>query len=353
MIKKSTFGKMPDGQLVEQYSLQNEHGVKVELLNFGGIIRRWLLPTKEGKELDIVLGFDNLEAYLADDGYLGATVGRYANRIAKGRFVIAQNSYQVDINQNGNCLHGGHEGFNSRVWQADIIADGPDPSVQLSLVSPDGDQGFPGELKPSVIYTLSAQNMLRVEYFALSDQDTLYNPTQHSYFNLAGHSSGSVLEQKIQVLASHYTPTDEHAIPSGEIADVENTPFDLREPVPVKTALASSHPQIKIGSGLDHNWCLDAYHTHMKEPALAAVAIEPASGRSLKISTTMPGMQVYTGNFLSDNILGKNNTPYQAHQAVCFESQFYPDAPNKPHFPSPLLKAGEDFYSVTEFAVTF
>ena len=351
MIEKSSFGKMPDGQVVEQYSLQNEQGVKVELLSLGGIIRRWLLPTNDGKELDIVLGYDRLEDYLADDSYLGATVGRYANRIAKGRFTLGKQAYQVDINQGGNCLHGGSEGFNRRVWQGEIIADGPEPSVQLSLISPDGDQGFPGQLELKVRYTLSAQNVLRVEYFALSDQDTLYNPTQHSYFNLAGHSSGSVREQTIQVLASYYTPTDEHAIPIGEISKVDNTPFDLREPVPIKTALAASHPQIKIGNGLDHNWCLDGYVEHLTAPALAAVAIDPKSGRSLKVSTTMPGMQVYTGNFLSDNILGKNKTPYQANQAVCFESQFYPDAPNQLHFPSPVLKAGEEFYSVTEFAI--
>lgn len=162
-----------------------------------------------------------------------------------------------------------------------------------------------------------------------------------------------MIEQKIQVLASHFTPTDEHGIPTGEIAEVDNTPFDLRERVPVKTALASSHPQLKIGNGLDHNWCLDAYQAHMKKPALAAIAIDPASGRSLKVSTTMPGMQIYTGNYLCDNVLGKYKTAYQAQQAFCFESQFYPDAPNKPHFPSPILKAGEEFYSVTDFAIAF
>lgn len=353
MIEQNTFGTMPDGQIVEQYSLQNAHGVKVEILTLGGIIRRFLLPTPEGKELDIVLGFDSLEEYLADEHYLGATVGRYANRIAKGSFSLGETHHQVDVNQGGNCLHGGKEGFSHRVWQGEIIDSGSEPSLLLTLLSPDGDQGFPGELEVKVCYTLSAENVLRVEYFAQSNKDTVYNPTQHSYFNLAGHSSGNVHEQEIQVLASYYTPTNEHGIPNSGRTTVENSPFDLRTLTPIKIALASSHPQLKIGNGLDHNWCLDAYQDNMKTPALAAIAIDTASGRSLKVSTTMPGIQVYTSNYLPEDMLGKNNAGYQANQAFCFESQFYPDSPNQADFPSPTLKAGEKFYSVTEFALAF
>ncbi|MFT4937345.1 MAG: aldose 1-epimerase [Paraglaciecola sp.] len=353
MISRECFGVMPDGQQVEQFSLSNEQGVSVEILNLGGIIRRWLVPVSNQEPVDIVLGFDTLAEYLADDSYLGTVVGRYANRIAKGRFSINDRNYKVDVNQGGNCLHGGSEGFHHRVWHSEITSSGNEPALMLSLTSQDGDQGFPGQLDLKVCYTLSAQNTLRVEYFALSDKDTVFNPTQHSYFNLAGHDSGKVHDQQIQVFASHFTPTDSNAIPTGEIADVSNTPFDLRQLTRIAVPLSDPHEQIKIAQGLDHNWCLNAYQPGMRKAAVAAIALDPVSGRKLRVSTTMPGIQLYTGNFLDAEVTRKNAAVYPPNQAFCFETQFYPDAPNQASFPSPLLKAGEEFYSVTEFTIEF
>lgn len=354
MITSKVFGNLPDGQPVHQYSLTNAQGTRVDILTLGGIVRRWLVPddTAANKTTDIVLGFDSLEAYLEDEAYVGAVVGRYANRIAKGKFALQGTSYQVDINQGGNCLHGGQDAFNRRLWQATILAEGDEPQLALSLVSPDGEQGFPGELTAKVIYTLNAQKGLKIEYFAQSTAATLFNPTQHSYFNLGGHQSGSVTQHQVQIFASHFTPTDENAIPTGELASVTDTPFDLRELVTLATPLAATHPQLVIGNGFDHNWCLDAYQPAMAQPALVAKAVDPQSGRTLTVYSTMPGIQLYTANYLSAQPLGKEQTAYAANHALCLETQCYPDAPNQEHFPSAELPAGEAYFSVTEYRVT-
>ncbi|MFQ3236631.1 MAG: aldose 1-epimerase [Paraglaciecola sp.] len=356
MIISNIFGSLPDGQPVHQYSLTNGRGAQVDILTLGGIIRRWLVPgnttVATDNADDIVLGFDTVEAYLEDQAYVGAVVGRYANRIAKGKFTLQGTPYQVDINQGGNCLHGGQNGFNRRLWQATILAQGDEPQLALSLVSPDGDQGFPGELTVKVIYTLSAQNGLNIEYFAKSTKATLFNPTQHSYFNLAGHQSGPVTQHQVQIFASRFTPTDDNAIPTGELASVTNTPLDLRELVTLATPLAATHPQLTIGNGFDHNWCVDAYQPDMPQPALVAKVVEPQSGRTLSVYSTMAGIQLYIANYLSAQPLGKEQTAYGANHALCLETQCYPDAPNQGHFPSAELKAGEAYYSVTEYRVT-
>ncbi|WP_339721268.1 aldose epimerase family protein [uncultured Paraglaciecola sp.] len=352
MITQAIFGKMPDGTVVEQFCLSNLNGVSIEILTLGGIIRRWLVPNDQNAQTDIVLGYDTVEDYLADDSYLGALVGRYANRINQGKFSLADKNFQTDINQAGNCLHGGSQGFNSKVWQSTVLSNTDNPSIMLQLASPDGDQGFPGEIAVKVIYTLTEQNRLKIEYFATAEQTTLYNPTNHSYFNLSGHNSGSVETHQIQLQASHYTPTDDRAIPTGEIAAVENTPFDLRTLTPISESLASKHQQIAYGNGLDHNLCLDAYDPQAKLATFAAKAITTANDISLNVYTTMPGMQVFTANHFA-NKKGKEGALYHAHQGVCFESQFYPDTPNQAHFPSATLEAGTEFYSVTEYEVLF
>ncbi|WP_339900104.1 aldose epimerase family protein [Paraglaciecola polaris] len=354
MISQRLFGTLPDGQKVMEYSLQNAVGMQVDILDLGGIIRRWLVPALDENQpaVDIVLGFDTLDGYVADQAYLGAVVGRYANRIAKGQFALNGKDYQADVNQGGNCLHGGRDGFNSRIWQAQAIDNDNEATLILSLVSNEGDQGFPGTLKVNVTYTLSAEG-LKITYRGRSDQDTVFNPTQHSYFNLAGHDSGSVENHQVQILGSSYTPTDQHAIPTGELADVSGTPFDLRELTTLQEPLLSPHEQIKLGNGFDHNWCLDAYQPKMTQAALVAKAVEPASGRTLTVYTTMPGMQLYTANYIGPEPIGKNATEYQAKQAYCFETQYYPDTPNQPQFPSATLKANEDYYSVTEYKLSF
>tara|TARA_R110000744_G_scaffold128610_1_gene235798 strand:+ start:3392 stop:4474 length:1083 start_codon:yes stop_codon:yes gene_type:complete len=359
MIKHRLFGTLPDGQKVTEYSLCNNAGMQVDILDLGGIIRRWLVPAVDAPlagesqaPVDIVLGFDTLEDYIADQAYVGALVGRYANRIAKGHFSLNDVNYQLDVNQGGNSLHGGFDGFNRRVWQAQTLDNDAEASLILTLVSEDGDQGFPGRLEINVTYTLG-ETGLKITYRAKASQDTVFNPTQHSYFNLAGHNSGSIEDHQVQILASHYTPTDEHAIPTGELADVNNTPFDLREMTTLKSPLLSSHEQIKLGNGFDHNWCLDAYQAKMNAPELVAKAFEPKSGRTMSVLTTMPGMQLYTANYVGPEPIGKGATEYQGKQAYCFETQFYPDSPNQSHFPSATLKANEEHYSVTEYRLSF
>jgi aldose 1-epimerase len=352
MITQQTFGHMANGQEVIQFSLINAQGMTIDILSLGGIIRRWLVLDSSKTAVDIVLGFDTLADYLADQSYLGTVVGRYANRIKHGKFSLQDKHYQVDVNQGGNCLHGGADGFHHRVWAATILNEGDEPSLALELISEDGDQGFPGRLTAKVVYTLSADNTLKIEYFANSDLTTVYNPTQHSYFNLAGHQSGSIASHKVQILASHFTPTDANAIPSGELAQVADTPFDLRTLTPVTKSLAATdHQQIKFGNGYDHNWCLDGYKAKLQQPFFAAMAQETNSGRKLIVNTTMPGIQLYTANYLGADPIGKDGVAYQGNGALCFETQFYPDSPNQPHFPSATLEKDKQFYSVTEYQV--
>jgi aldose 1-epimerase len=352
MINQSIFGKMPDGTIVEQFCLTNQQGVSVEILSLGGIIRRWLVPNDKNNPTDIVLGYETVDDYLADDSFLGALIGRYANRINKGKFRLADKDYQTDINLGDNCLHGGSQGFNRKVWKTTVLSNADNPSIMLELTSPDGDQGFPSEIAVKVIYTLTEKNRLKIEYFADAEQTTLYNPTNHSYFNLSGHNSGSVELHQIQLLASHYTPTDERAIPTGEIAEVDHTPFDLRELTAISRPLASDHQQIAYGNGLDHNLCLDAYAPLTKVAFYAGKAISQNSDIVLKVYTNMPGIQIFTANHF-ENKKGKDSVLYQAHQGVCFETQFYPDSPNQPNFPSATLEANKEFYSVTEYEVFF
>jgi aldose 1-epimerase len=352
MIDQSLFGKMPDGTTVKQFCLTNKHNVSVEILNLGGIIRRWLIPNDKHTHTDIVLGFDTVADYLSDDSYLGALVGRYANRINKGKFSLAGIDYQTDINQGGNCLHGGSQGFNSKVWQSTVLSSGDSPSIMLELISPDGDQGFPSSISVKVVYTLTEHNHLKIEYFATSQKSTIYNPTNHSYFNLSGHNSGSVKSHQVQILASHYTPTDSQAIPTGEIDEVDNTPFDFRSLTTISQSLISDHQQIEYGNGLDHNLCLDLFTPMSKTATYAGKALVKGSGVELKVYTTMPGIQVFTANHFS-NKMGKEGACYQAHQGICFETQFYPDTPNQVHFPNVMLEAGTEFYSMTVYEVLF
>jgi aldose 1-epimerase len=354
MMDQTSFGKMPDGELVKQFCLTNSHNVSVEILNLGGIIRRWLIPKDKDKHnhTDIVLGFDTVDDYLSDDSYLGALIGRYSNRISKGKFNLKGIDYQTDINLGDNCLHGGNNGFNSKVWKSTVLSSGDNPSIMLQLSSPNDDQGFPGTLSVKVIYTLTEQNSLKIEYFATTDQITLYNPTNHSYFNLSGHNSGSVKAHEVQILASYYTPTDKNAIPTGEIAKVDDTPFDLRSMTAISQPLSSDHQQIEYGNGLDHNLCLDSYIPHSKVATYVGKAVAIDTAINLKIYTSMPGMQVFTANHFV-NKKGKNNTDYQAQQGVCFETQFYPDTPNQPYFPSATLEKNENFYAITVYEVLF
>ena len=349
MITQDTFGTLPDGQEVYRYNLTNKAGVSVSVLNLGAIIQRWLLADEQ--KSDVVLGFDDLQGYLNDECYIGATIGRYANRIAKGQFTLKGETYQLPANLAGNTLHGGTEGFDKRIWDVQVLSEQQDPSIELSLTSPDGDQGFPGTLNTKVCFTLTEDNCLRIEYQGESDADTVFNPTQHSYFNLGGQDSGPVTSHQLQVMADHFTPADETGIPTGEVEAVTGSAFDLREMREIQTLLAQDDPRLKMTNGLDHNWCLNL-DTRDGKPTSVAKVVHP-SGKSMEVKTTMPGMQVYTANFLGEGMKGKAGASYGPYHAFCLETQFYPDAPNKPGFPSATLEAGKAFKSVTEYWVSF
>lgn len=334
---------MPDGESVETYLLTNANGCEIEILSLGGIIRRWIAPTSEGQ--DIVLGLDTVEAYLNDPCYFGAVIGRYANRIGQGQFSICDKTYSVDVNQAGHCLHGGSQGFNKRNWIVESVTAN---SLILSLKSADGDQGFPGNLLVKTHYSLDERNCLRIEYSATCDEDTVYNPTQHSYFNLNGHDSGSATAHFIQVYAEHFTPGDATALPTGEIRPVAQTPLDLNQLCKISDVLSSDYEQIQLANGIDHNFCVNGYSPDTTDVRDVGRILSEEACLELSVRSSMPGAQVYTGNFIG-NDLGKDNCRYGPNHGLCIETQHYPDAPNKKHFPSPLLKAGEVFSSVTEY----
>ncbi|MFT2090148.1 aldose epimerase family protein [Paraglaciecola sp. 2405UD69-4] len=352
MITQTPFGTMPNGHKITQFTLTNAQGVSIEILTLGGVIRRWLIPTTEDTATDIVLGYDTLEEYIHDDSSLGALIGRYANRIAKGQFTLDGTDYQTDINLGEHCLHGGSQGFSKQIWDSSILSDSENPSILLELQSRDGDQGFPGDIHVKVIYTLTEHNKLKIEYFANASKSTVFNPTNHSYFNLEGHKHGSVEDHQIQVLASQYTPIDNQGVPTGEIVTVDETPFDFRPLTSIHQPLSAPNEQIQFGNGLDHNLCLDYYSNKARVATYAAQAQTQDGKVTLKVYTNMPGIQIFTANHLRDK-KGKDNALYQARHGVCFETQFYADSPNKPHFPSTKLEADEEFYSITEYEVLF
>lgn len=350
MIERTQFGKMPDGQAVESYIMTNKNGISVEILTLGAIIRSWTL--NDEAQTDIVLGFDTVNDYLDDQGYIGRTVGRYANRIANGHFNIDDKSFQTSRNLNGHCLHGGADGFHNRLWRVTQLDEGDhQQSITLRIISPDGDQGFPGTLRVDITFTLDQDNGLNITYQAESDADTMFNPTQHSYFNLAGHNSGVVFEQHLKVSSSHYTPADPQGIPSGEIKAVKDTAFDLNLERKLGELIHLDEPQIRVASGLDHNWCVENFDAKQNTLLPVAIASAPGINRKLIVHTTMPGIQVYTGNFVGNEPVGKNGVTYGPYHAFCIESQFYPNSPNEPGFPSPLLKAGEQFTSKTRYQI--
>lgn len=338
------FGKTHAGEPVEQITLSNKHGTSVDILTFGAIIRRFRVSMSNDEQRDIVLGFDNLDHYLEDEHYLGCVVGRYANRIDKGQFPLDGETFQVDINQAGNCLHGGTSGFNRRVW---TIVSRSDTELTLSLISPNGDQGFPGNLTLNLTYTLSDDNTLAIRYEATSDKTTLFNPTQHSYFNLDGHKAQNIAEHQLNIIADHILEIDENGIPSGQLLPVANSIFDFNQPKAIGDALDTDNPLINQAQGLDHNWCLSQKPTQQ----INAKLINARHDLELQVSTTMPGLQIYTGNFLPIHNHGKDGATCGRHKAVCLETQFYPDSPNHDAFPSSTLRQGETFTSETRYKV--
>ena len=339
-VARQAFGHTSEGTSVDLYSLADGK-VEVRILTYGGIILSLRAPDRQGKLDDVVLGCDSVEKYEAQTAHFGGIVGRYANRIAHGSFQLDGHTYSIPKNDGDNALHGGTRGFDKVVWGARQIPDG----VELSYASKDGDQGFPGTLNMTVRYTLSG-GALRIEYSATTDKDTVLNLTNHSYFNLAGQGKGDVLEQVLKIDASRMTPVNATLIPTGELKSVQGTPFDFRAPHAIGERINADDIQMHLGHGYDHNFVLDHPEGELAE---AAEVYEPASGRILKVLTTEPGVQLYTGNFLDGSITGKEGRVYNRRFAFCLETQHFPDSPNHPGFPTTELKPGQKFHSVTVF----
>jgi aldose 1-epimerase len=340
-VTKSVFGSMPDGTKVEIYTLE-EGSLKARVMTYGARLVSLEVPDRSGKIADIVLGYESLDGYTADPkSYFGSIVGRYGNRIAHATFTLDGKRYDLPANDGVNTLHGGIKGFDKLVWQGQEIPHG----VELTLVSKDGDQGFPGTLTARVRYTLEA-HALKIEYFATTDKDTVLNLTNHSYFNLAGEGQGDILNHLVMIPADRFTPVDSGLIPTGELAPVAGTPLDFHKATAIGARIDDPNEQMKLGGGYDHNFVLNGKMGVLQE---AARVVEPTSGRVLTVETTQPGVQFYSGNFLDGTLHGKHGHVYAKHTGFCLETQHFPDSPNQPAFPSTELKPGQTFHSVTEY----
>jgi aldose 1-epimerase len=344
-IARAGFGSTRDGRAVEIYTLTNAHGVEMRVITYGGIITSLKVPDRAGHLGDIVLGFDTIDEYLKDPPYFGALIGRYGNRIAKGQFTLDGKTFKLATNNGPNHLHGGVKGFDKVVWSA---VPGEDPngvSVTLSRTSPDGEEGYPGNLHATVRYTLTDKNELAIDYRATTDKATPVNLTQHSYFNLTDESN-DILGHELTIHASRYTPVDDTLIPTGELAGVQGTPFDFLKATAIGARIATDNAQLKNGRGYDHNWVLDRTGSGLQP---AARLVDPKSGRTLEVATTEPGLQFYSGNFLDGTITGKGGRMYKNRTGLCLETQHYPDSPNHPSFPSTILQPGQTYSSRTVF----
>ncbi len=343
-MRKQAFGKMADGRQADLYVLTNKNGMEVAITNFGGAVVSLKVPNRNGKLGDVVLGYDNLDGYLNDKAYFGGIIGRYANRIAHGQFKLDGKTYNVPKNDGENSLHGGIKGFNKRLWEAKEVPAKTAQVLQLNYLSKDGEEGYPGNLSVTVTYTLTDDNELKIDYAATTDKDTVVNLTNHSYFNLAGE--GNILEHQLLLHAAKFTPVDATLIPTGEIRPVKSTPMDFTTAHAVGERINQDFDQLKLGRGYDHNWVVDG---NMGTLRPAARVYESKTGRVLEVSTTEPGIQFYSGNFLDGTIHGKSGKVYNRRDALCLETQHYPDSPNHPQFPTTELKPGQKFHSITVF----
>jgi aldose 1-epimerase len=346
VVTVAPFGRMPDGKAVEVYTLRNARGMQIRAITYGAIIQAISVPDRSGRMGDVTLGYDSLSGYLTDSPYFGAVVGRYANRIARGRFTLDGQTYRLATNNGPNHLHGGLKGYDKVVWAAKSFQHGDTVGVNFQHTSPDGDEGYPGTLHISVTYSLDPSNDLIVEYRATADRATPVNLSQHSYWNLAGEGSGDILKHVLTVDADRYTPVDSTLIPTGALASVANTPFDFRKPTAIGARIEREDPQLRYGKGYDHNFVLNRSGPGL---AHAAHVLDPATGRTLDISTTEPGLQFYSGNFLDGTIKGKAGHIYAHRSALVLETQHFPDSPNHPNFPSTILQPGKEYRSKTIF----
>jgi len=344
MIEKSLFGKLKDGKEVYMYTLKNKPGATVKIITYGATVVSLTAPDRNGKYADIALGYDNLEGYENGTAYLGAIAGRYANRIADAKFTLDGKTYQLSANDGKNQLHGGKIGFSKDLWTAKSFESKSGPALELTLISPDGDQGYPGEVTLHVTYTLTNDNELRIDYIGTTNKPTILNPTNHTYFNLTGIFTNTILNHEVKINADYYTPIDKESIPTGKIDKVANTPLDFLKLTPIGSRINDNFEQLKLAHGYDFNYVLNNYNGKVRE---AADVYEPTTGRYLQIFTDEPGLQFYTGNFLNGTPLGKNGVAYIFRTGFAMEAEHYPDSPNEPKWPSVVLNPGQTYRQTT------
>ncbi|UFQ19149.1 MULTISPECIES: aldose epimerase family protein [Streptomyces] len=341
---KELFGTLADGTKVHRWSLANG-GTRLKVLSYGGIVQSLELPDRHGRYRNVSLGYDTIEAYAAGTTFFGALIGRYGNRIARGRFTLDGRTHQLSVNDGENSLHGGAKGFDTRVWEVEPFTDASGVGLVLRYVSADGEMGYPGTLRVKVTYTLTARGDWRIDYAARTDKATVVNLTNHTYYNLAGEGSGDIYGHELSLKAGRFTPTDSGLIPTGELAKVAGTPFDFRRAKTVGEDIRAAHPQLVTAKGYDHNWVLDKGITD--RPEHFATLRDPESGRTMKIATTEPGVQFYSGNFLDGTLTGPSGRTYRQGDGLCLETQHFPDSPNQPSFPSTVLRPGATYRSST------
>jgi aldose 1-epimerase len=345
-VSRAPYGRTPEGASVDVYTLTNANGLEVRAITYGAYVVSLKVPDRQGRLDDVVLGFDTLDGYLKSGSHMGSVVGRYGNRIANAKFTLDGKTYALAANDGANHLHGGVKGFDRYVWTGEEVKKGDDVGVRFTLVSPDGDEGYPGRLEVSVTYTLTPKNELVAEYEGTTDKPTLVNLTQHSYFNLAGQQNGDILDHELQIHADKVTTAGPGLIPTGALASLDGSPLDFRKPARIGARIDQDDPQLKLGRGYDHN-----YVVNRTAPGLvpAARLTDPKSGRVMEVHTTEPGIQLYTGNWLGEE-KGKGGRVYPRRSGVCLETQHYPDSPNRPEFPSTVVRPGETYRSKTVFA---
>src|SRR5450631_359694 len=344
-VKKQAYGKMPNGAAVELYTLTNAKGMEAGIITYGGTVVSLTAPDRNGKYADVVLGMDDVAGYMKATAFFGAIIGRYGNRIGHAQFTLEGKTHKLPANDHANTLHGGPAGFDKHVWSAVPGSSADGETLELTYVSKDGEAGFPGTLTSKVVYTLTADNALKIDYTATTDKPTVVNLTNHSYFNLAGQGEGDILAHEVMIDAARFTPVDSGLIPTGELRPVAGTPFDFTKPTAVGARIETADEQIKFGMGYDHNWVLNKGAGGLTK---AAEVHEPKSGRVMEVWTTEPALQFYTGNFLDGTLHGKGKT-YVRRGALCMETQHYPDSPNQPSFPSTELKPGATYHTTTVY----
>jgi aldose 1-epimerase len=345
-VKKESFGKTSDGKPVDLYTLTNSKGAETKIITYGGTVVSLKVPDYQGKFDDMVLGFNSVADYEKQTAYMGALIGRYGNRIAKGKFSLGGKEYALAVNNGENHLHGGVKGFDKVIWSASSSTDKNGANLELTYTSTDGEEGYPGNVNVKVVYTLTETNELKIVYSAITDKETILNLTHHSYFNLAGSRSETILNHRLMINADSFTPTDSGSIPTGELRSVKGTPFDFTKQTEIGARINADDEQIKFGSGYDHNWVLNKTK---KTPELAARVFESESRRVMEVYTTEPGLQFYSGNFLDGLFTGKYGIAYPYRSGFCLETQHFPDSPNKPKFPSTVLKPGQKYSQTTVY----